>query len=103
MWGNARISAAPPKRPGKKDRENYRENHFRSCGTDPILSTQAFPPAGIRIFSAQTFRVAEIQISFTQILRSFFIKKLQRKIGDVLKNCLRCARLFLKSVFVKNG
>ena len=50
LWGIVGQSAGPPKWAGKKCYRGYRR---RSCGTDPILSTQRIPRGGDRIVSTQ--------------------------------------------------
>ena len=52
MWGKAGQPAGPPKMPGKK-RGRVAGRIARSCGTDPILSTQRIPRGGDRISSTQ--------------------------------------------------
>ena len=59
LWGKAGQSAGPPKSAGKK-------SYSRSCGTDPILSTQRIPRGRDPILSTQRIRRGQDPILSTQ-------------------------------------
>ena len=54
LWGRVGQTAGPPKwAVKKKDCQGDCQGGCRSCGTDPILSTQRIPRGGDLILSTQ--------------------------------------------------
>ena len=70
LWGKAGQSAGPPKSAGKK-RDRQRDR--RSCGTDPILSTQRFPRGRDPILSTQTLHESDVRKVSIALMKNEFI------------------------------
>ena len=88
LWGKAGQSAGPPKSAGKKS-DTYR----RSCGTDPILSTQRIPRGRDPILSTQRVPRGRDRILSTQRVPRGRDPILSTQTVYIVKFSSRCARL----------